>query len=73
MGFKFDNAAVFADYFGDKCKTEARARRFGRDERVEEIGCDVFGHARTTSRMQISSGRPTGSSEPAVLKRTPGR
>src|SRR5271170_759287 len=46
-GLKFDYASMIADDFGNQCKTEASAGRFGGHEGVEEMGGDIGRHART--------------------------
>ena len=47
MRLEFDDSAVVAYYFGDECKSQARTRRLGADERLEQAGGDVGRNART--------------------------
>src|SRR6202035_4829014 len=39
-GFTFDDPAMVTDQLGHKCKSQARARDFRRNEGVEQIGRD---------------------------------
>ena len=39
-GFTFDDPAMVTDQLRYKCKSQARAGDLGRDEGVEQIGCD---------------------------------
>ena len=41
----FDDAAVVADDLGNKGETKAGTIRLGGDERLEEMGDHVLGHA----------------------------
>ena len=47
MGFAFDDAAMVANQLCDQCKTQTRALRFGRNERVEQIAGDLRRNSRT--------------------------
>ena len=45
LAVEFDDAAMIADNLGDQGQTEAAARGLGGDERIEEMGLNVFGNA----------------------------